>query len=112
MREVAAFSRGAWFEAGVGKNVGKVVALGAHSVGTGASEVGRLVHVLDRTSRAGNREVRAGDDLAELVAALEDVEIPGTVRTAGTFAAELAIVIGVVAVGAEDALADGTRRSC
>src|SRR5215471_3989478 len=88
-------------EACVCRDLLKIVALGTERVGS--------IH----------REVRAGEQIVhqsagngrdtELVAALQNVAELRSVRPVGTAAAELAIVVAVVAIGAQDARADGTR---
>ena len=75
------------------------MALAAQGVGTGYAEIGIGEEVLDQAA--------GGDCLAEFITAFEDVGPAGAMRAVRTCAAEFAIVVAVVAVGAEDLRAHG-----
>ncbi len=80
-------------EAGVGQYLGQVVALRTHRVRPGDAGVGIGKRIRDQSAR----DCR----LAELIVALEDVRVDRSVRTVRAGAAELAIVVAVMAVRAE-----------
>jgi hypothetical protein len=86
-------------EATVGHDAGQVVTLGAQRVIAGRREVRRKIQIGDRLS--GDR------CLAHIVAALENVRILRSMRTVRPRAPELAVVVAVMAIGAEDANAHG-----
>ena len=89
-------------EAGVRENLGQIVALRAHREGSGDAGIGIGEKIRDRS--AGNCR------LAELIVALENVRVDRPVRTIRSGAAELAIVVAVVAIGAEVLGAHQPRR--
>ena len=80
-------------EGGITYHVAQVVALGAHAIGSVEAEV-RIRKSVGNQS-AGRR------CLAELIIVLKDVRVHRTVRTIRPNAAELAIVVAVMAIGAE-----------
>ena len=69
----------------------QVVALAAHSVRTGGSEVRSRKQVRNCSARS--------DSLAEFIATFEQVPVPGAVWAIGSLHAELAVVIAVMAIG-------------
>lgn len=89
-------------EAGVSDNLRQVVTLRAHSIRPGEGQVGSGKKVRDHSTRRRS--------LAELIVAFEDVRVVRSVRTVRPGAAELAIVVAVVAIGAEDARSHHARR--
>ena len=74
------------------------MALGAHRVRSGDAGIGIGKKIGDES--AGHCS------LAELVIALEDVRVDRAVRAVRAGAAEFAIVVAVVAIGAEDLRSD------
>ena len=81
-------------EAGIREDLRQVVALRAERVRTVYAEIGAGIEVDDQHSRAGS--------LAEFVAAFQNVCPLRTMRTIRTGAPKFAIVIAVVAIGAEN----------
>ena len=80
-------------KAGIRQHLAQVVTLGAHAIGASEANIGIREKVGD--SAAG------GNCLTELIIVLENVRVDRTMRTIGSAAAELAIVVAVVAIGAE-----------
>lgn len=81
-------------KAGVRNDLVQIVALRAHRIGT--------VHAKVRARKEIRDQLAWQSGLAELVPALQDVRPFGPVRPVRTLAAELAIVIAIVAVAAEN----------
>ena len=90
-------------EAGVGKDLGQIVALRTHREGPCGTCIGIRKQIRDRSAR--NRR------LVELIVALENVRVDRAMRTIRSGAAELTIVVAVMAIGAEDLSANQPRRS-
>lgn len=87
---------------GVGEDLCEIVALRTH--GEGSRDAGVGIGKKIRHRSAGNGR------LAELIVPLKNVRIDGTMRAIGSGAAELAVVVAVMAVGTEQLRADRTRR--
>lgn len=83
---------------------GQIMALGAEAIGAIHAHVGIGKEICDQRTWS--------DCLTEFVAALEDVGPFRSVRTVGAGAAKLAIVVAVVAIGAEDLRAHGASLCC
>lgn len=81
-------------EAAVGHDAGEIVTLGAQRVIPGRCEVRRIIQIGDWLSRSGR--------LAHVIAPFKNVRIFRSVRTIRPRSAELAVVIAVVTIGAED----------
>ena len=88
-------------ETGVGKDLGEIVALRAHRERSSDAGIRIRERIRDRSARDRR--------LAELIIALKNVRIDRTVRTVGPSAPELAIVVAVMAVGAEKLCAHDAR---
>ncbi len=87
----------------IGHHLVQIMALRTHRVGAVHAEVGTRIQVGDRQS--------GRHSLAELVAALQYVRPFRPVRTIRAGATKLAIVIAIVAIGAEDASTHRTPHS-
>lgn len=86
-------------------HVAKVVTLGTQGIRPSRRRINnRREKILDGRSRSGEGR-QAQCHLAELVATLQDVRELGTVRPVWASAAEFAVVIAIVAIGAEEACA-------
>src|SRR5579863_2078595 len=81
-------------EAGVSYDAAETMTLGTHPIRPVEAEIRIRKQVRDHS--AGHRS------LAELVIVLEDVRVDRPVRTVRPGAAKLAIVVAVMAVGAEN----------
>jgi len=90
-------------ETDIRHHIAKVVTLGTQGIRASRPRTSnRREKILDGRSRSGEwRETRC--HLAELVAPLQDVRELGTVRPVWASAAEFAVVIAIVAIGAEEA---------
>lgn len=86
----------------VGEYLGKIVTLGAHR--EWASHAGIRIRKQIRDDSPRHRR------LGELVVALENMRIDRTMRTVGSGAAKLAIVIAIVAVSAQQLCSYGSCR--
>ena len=84
-------------ETGICHDLAQIVAFAAHRVRPVHAEVGVREQIRDQLTRC--------DRLAEFVSAFQNVGPLGSMRTVRARASELAIVVAVVAVGAENARA-------
>src|SRR5271165_3911842 len=92
--------RGVLIPAAVAQHLsGNIMALGAHGVGAVHAGIWIGIKIADALAGAGG--------FAELVAALQQMRPLGSVRAVGADAAEFAVVVGIVAVGAVNLRAHG-----
>lgn len=81
-------------ETAVGHDAGKVVTLGAERIIPGRGQIRRIIQIRDRLSWRRC--------LAHVIATLENMGIFRSMRTIWSRSAELAVVVAVVTIGAED----------
>lgn len=81
-------------EAGVSHHIAQIMALRAHPIGSVKSKVWIRKRVGDQCAGSGG--------LTELIVVLKNMRVDRTVRTVRPRSAKLAIVVAVVAIGAEN----------